>query len=150
MFIDSVMYNRVLDTGNFFTKGWAEEVVRRFKEDEDFRSSVKWVQTLDSMELRWPYVALELKELYLTTDCLMADAEVLDTPQGRIIDRFLESGSKFFLAPRLMWKPLRIDGINIISVDSYSYLSFVMKEMRSSPQDLRILSGELAKVSKTP
>ena len=45
MLIESVMYNRVLDSGTLFTKGFAEEVVRRFKEDKDFRSSIELVQT---------------------------------------------------------------------------------------------------------
>ena len=47
------------------------------------------------------YVVLALKELYLTPDCLMADVEVLDTPQGRIIKRLSECGSEFILTPRL-------------------------------------------------
>ena len=90
----------------FFTKGFAEEVVRRFKEDKDFRSSIELVQTYsngDSLELDWISVALVLKELYLTPDCLMADVEVLDTPQGRIIKRLSECGSEFILTPRFMW-----------------------------------------------
>ena len=49
------------------------------------------------------YVVLALKELYLTPDCLMADVEVLDTPQGRIIKRLSECGSEFILTPRFMW-----------------------------------------------
>ena len=90
----------------FFTKGFAEEVVRRFKEDKDFRSSIELVQIYsnwDSLELDWISVALVLKELYLTQDCLMADVEVLDTPQGRIIKRLSECGSEFILTPRFMW-----------------------------------------------
>ena len=138
MLIKSVMYNRVLDSGNLFTKCFAEEVVRRFKEDNDFRSSIEFVQTEtfsnpDRMELEWPYVALVLKELYLTSDCLMADAEVLDTPQGRIIKRLSECGSEFILTPRFMWEPLRVDGIDIISAGSYSWLSFVVRELRGEP-----------------
>ena len=49
------------------------------------------------------YGVLALKELYLTTDCLMADVEVLETPQGRIIKRLSECGSEFILTPRFMW-----------------------------------------------
>lgn len=106
MLIESVMYNRVLDSWTLFTKGFAEEVVRRFKEDKDFRSSIELVQTYsngDSLELDWISVVLTLKELYLTPDCLMADVEVLDTPQGRIIKRLSECGSEFILTPRFMW-----------------------------------------------
>lgn len=134
MLIESVMYNRVLDSGNLFTKGFAEEVVRRFKEDKDFRSSIELVQTpsdSDRMEIEYQYVALALKELYLTTDCIMADAEVLDTPEGRIIKRLSEYGSEFILTPRFMWEPLRVDGIDIISAGSYSWLSFVVDGKRS-------------------
>ena len=90
----------------FFTKGFAEEVVRRFKEDKDFRSSIELVQIYsngDSLELDWISVVLALKVLYLTPDCLMADVEVLDTPQGRIIKRLSECGSEFILTPRFMW-----------------------------------------------
>lgn len=131
MLIESVRYNRVLDSGNLFTKGFAEEVVRRFKEDKDFRSSIELVQTpsnSDRMEIEYPYVAGALKELYLTPDCLMADVEILDTPQGRIIKRLSEydRGDKFILIPRFMWEPLRVDGIDIISAGSYSWLSFVV------------------------
>jgi len=146
MLIESVMYNRVLDSGNLFTKGFAEEVVRRFKEDKDFRSSIELVQThsnSDRMEIEYPYVALALKELYLTPDCLMADVEVLDTPQGRIIKRLSEYGSAFILTPRFMWEPLRVDGIDIISAGSYSWLSFVVNEKRSG-KPLCELSGEPA------
>ena len=88
MLIESVMYNRVLDSGTLFTKGFAEEVARRFKEDKGFRSSIEFVQTHsngDSLELDWKEVSLSLKELSLTKDCLTADAEVLDTPHGRLI-----------------------------------------------------------------
>ena len=111
MLIESVMYNRVLDSGTLFTKGFAEEVVRRFKEDKDFRSSIELVQThsnVDSLELDWKGVALVLKELYLTQYCLMADAEVLDTPNVRIIKSLSESGKEFVLMPRFMWDPLRV------------------------------------------
>lgn len=134
MLIESVMYNRVLDSGTLFTKGFAEEVVRRFKEDKDFRSSIEFVQTHsngDSLELDWKKVSLSLKELYLTKYCLMADAEVLDTPNGRIIKSLYESGKEFVLMPRFMWDPLRVDGIDIVSVGSCSCLSFVVKEKPS-------------------
>lgn len=157
MLIESVMYNRVLESGNLFTKGFAEEVVRRFKEDKDFRESIKLVQTpsnSDRLEIAYPYVALALKELYLTSDCIMADAEVLDTPQGRIIKRLSEydRGDKFILIPRFMWEPLRVDGIDIISAGSYSWLSFVL-HVRSEWKDRLVNSGEhdeVAKVSETP
>lgn len=76
-------------------------------------------------------MVLALKELYLTPDCLMTDAEVLDTPQGRIIKRLSECGSEFVLTPRFMWEPLRVDGIDIISAGSYSCLYFVLNEKHS-------------------
>lgn len=148
MLIESVMYNRVLDSGTLFTKGFAEEVVRRFKEDKDFRSSIELVQTYsngDSLELDWISVALVLKELYLTQDCLMADAEVLDTPNGRIIKSLSESGKEFVLLPRFMCNPLRVDGIDIVSAGSCSCLSFVVKEKSYGKQDLGSIASSLDK-----
>ena len=148
MLIESVMYNRVLDSGTLFTKGFAEEVVGRFKEDKDFRSSIELVQTYsngDSLELDWISVALVLKELYLTQDCLMTDAEVLDTPNGRIIKSLSESGKELVLLPRFMCNPLRGDGIDIVSAGSCSCLSFVVKEKSYGKQDLGSIASSLDK-----
>ena len=121
----------------FFTKGFAEEVVRRFKEDKDFRSSIELVQTYsngDSLELDWISVALVLKELYLTQDCLMTDAEVLDTPNRRIIKSLSESGKELVLLPRFMRNPLRVDGIDTVSAGPCSCLSFVLFDVDSEAE----------------
>lgn len=67
----------------------------------------------------------------MTKYCLMADAEVLDIPNGRIIKSLYESGKEFVLMPRFMWDSLRVDGIDIVSAGSCSCLSFVVKEKPS-------------------
>lgn len=121
LYIECLQYNRVLPSGNMYTKQFAEKVVNQFKEDEKFRESISLIPSIsDCLYISYPDVALKLTDLWIDYEeqCLFTNVLILDTPNGRLLEQELDEGSTLQIFPKVLSDPVKIDGIDIITKES--------------------------------
>ena len=121
LYVECLQYNRVLPSGNMYTKQFAEKVVRLFNEDEKFRESISLIPSIsDRLYISYPDVALKLTNLWIDEEeqCLFANVIILDTPKGRLLEQELDEGSTLQVSPKTLSEPIKVDGIDIITKES--------------------------------
>lgn len=121
LYVECLQYNRVLPSGNMYTKQFAEKVVRLFNEDEKFRESITLIPSVsDRLYISYPDVALQLTNLWIDEEeqCLFANVLILDTPVGRLLEQELDEGSTLQVFPKSLSEPVKVDGIDIITKES--------------------------------
>ena len=121
LYVECLQYNRVLPSGNMYTKQFAEKVVRLFNEDEKFRESISLIPSIsDRLYISYPDVALKLTNLWIDEEeqCLFANVIILDTPKGHQLEQELNEGSTLQVSPKVLFEPVKVDGIDIITKES--------------------------------
>ena len=124
LYVECMQYNRVLPSGNMYTKPFAEKVVRLFNEDEKFRESIALIPSVsDRLYIFYPDVALKLTNLWIDEEeqCLLANVLLLDTPAGRFLEQELKEGRTLQVLLKSLSKPVKVDGIDIITQESDLY-----------------------------
>lgn len=124
LYIECLQYNRVLPSGNMYTKQFAEKVVKLFNEDEKFRESISLIPSVsERLEIYYPNVALELTNLWIDEEeqSLFANVLLLDTPAGRLLEQELNEGSTLQVLPKSLSEPVKVDGIDIITKEAELY-----------------------------
>lgn len=119
--IECLQYNRVLPSGNMYTKQFAEKVVKQFNEDKQFRDSISLIPSVsDRLEISYPDVALKLTNLWIDDEdqSLYANVIILDTPKGHQLEQELNEGSTLQISPKVLSEPVKVDGIDIINKES--------------------------------
>ena len=124
LYVECLKYNRVLPSGNMYTKQFAEKVVRLFNENEKFRESISLIPSVSyRSEIYYPNVALKLTNLWIKDDdqTLCANVLILDTPAGRLLEQELNEGSTLQVSSKVLYEPVKVDGIDIITQESDLY-----------------------------
>lgn len=124
LYVECLQYNRVLPSGNMYTKQFAEKVVKQFKEDEKFRESISLIPSVsERLEIYYPNVALELTNLWIDEEeqCLFTNVLLLDTPAGRLLEQELNEGRTLQVLPKSLSEPVKVDGIDIITKEAELY-----------------------------
>jgi hypothetical protein len=124
LYVECLQYNRVLPSGNMYTKQFAEKVVKQFKEDEKFRESISLIPSIyDSLYISYPDVALKLTDLWMDDEeqCLFTNVLLLDTPAGRLLEQELNEGRTLQVLPKSLSEPVKVDGIDIITKEAELY-----------------------------
>lgn len=124
LYVECMQYNRVLPSGNMYTKQFAEKVVRLFYDDEKFRESISLIPSIsDSLYISYPDVALKLTDLWIDDEeqCLFTNVLILDTPKGRLLEQELDEGSTLQVLPKSLSEPVKVDGIDIITKEAELY-----------------------------
>lgn len=124
LYVECVQYNRVLPSGNMYTKQFSEKVVKLFKEDEKFRDSISLIPSVsDRLYISYPDVALKLTDLWIDDEeqCLFTNVLILDTPNGRLLEQELDEGSALQILPKVLYDPVKVDGIDIITKEAELY-----------------------------
>ena len=89
LYVECMQYNRVLPSGNMYTKQFVEKVVRLFNDNEKFRESIYLIPSVsERLEIYYPNVALGLTNLWIDEEeqCLFTNVLLLDTPAGRLLE----------------------------------------------------------------
>ncbi len=121
LYVECLQYNRVLPSGNMYTKQFAEKVVKQFNEDKQFRESISLIPSVsDRLYISYPDVALKLTDLWIDYEeqCLFTNVLILDTPKGHQLEQELSEGSTLQISPKVLSEPVKVEGIDIITKES--------------------------------
>lgn len=124
LYVECMQYNRVLPSGNMYTKQFAEKVVKLFNDDEKFRESISLIPSVsDRLYISYPDVALKLTDLWIDDEeqCLFTNVLILDTPKGRLLEQELDEGSTLQVLPKSLSDTVKVDGIDIITKEAELY-----------------------------
>jgi len=127
---ESVWYDKVLQSGNLYTKRLMERIVKQFNEDDKFREGMLCVlqseHNKNNIDLYYPDVAGKIVNLWIdeSKHQLMAELLILDTPCGRIVEESFRECCTIIVVPFGIADSIEVDGIHILSADKYELCYF--------------------------